>query len=107
MLRPTDGPLTGGPREKGEPDDGHHLTGNEEQRGTDAAPGRQPRPPVPQEHGGLGVAGVLAVLGTATMSNATYSHDFVTRQLVQQRITFKPVDALIDAERNEEPARCP
>ncbi|HEV2759336.1 MAG TPA: hypothetical protein VGV86_07170 [Acidimicrobiales bacterium] len=49
--------------------------------------------------GGLGIAGALVVLGTAMMSNANYSDDYVTRQLVQQRITFKPVDALTDAER--------
>ena len=48
---------------------------------------------------GLGVAGTLAVLGTAMMSNANYSDDYVTRQLLAQRITFKPVDALTDAER--------
>ena len=48
---------------------------------------------------GLGVAGALAVLGTAMMSNANFSDDYVTRQLVQQRITFKPVDALTEEER--------
>ena len=48
---------------------------------------------------GLGVAAALAVLGTAMMSNAKFSDNYVTGQLGQQRITFKAVDALTDAER--------
>ncbi len=48
---------------------------------------------------GLGVAGVLALLGTAMMSNANFSDRYVTEQLAKQRITFKDFDALTDQER--------
>jgi len=48
---------------------------------------------------GLAIAGVLAIVGTATMSNADYSEKYVTDQLARQRITFKAADALTDAER--------
>lgn len=49
--------------------------------------------------GGLALAGGLAVLGTAMADNAHYSDRYVTEQLARQRITFKAVDALTDAER--------
>ena len=49
--------------------------------------------------GGLALAGGLAVLGTAMVDNANYSDRYVTERLARQRITFKAVDALTDAER--------
>jgi hypothetical protein len=48
---------------------------------------------------GLGVAGLLAVLGTVMMSNANFSDRYVSDQLAKQRITFKEVGALTDRER--------
>ena len=48
---------------------------------------------------GLAVAGLLAGLGTVMKSNADFSASYVTRQLSQEKITFKPVAGLTDQER--------
>jgi hypothetical protein len=48
---------------------------------------------------GLGIAGLLAGLGTAMMSNANFSDRYVTDQLSKQRITFRAFDALTPQER--------
>ncbi len=49
--------------------------------------------------GALAVAGLLGAMGMVMASNANFSENYVTDQLTQQRITFKPVAALTDAER--------
>ena len=49
--------------------------------------------------GGVGIAALLAVLGLVMSSNASFSKDYVTDQLQQQRITFKAAEALTDEER--------
>ena len=49
--------------------------------------------------GALALAAGLTVLGAAMAGNANYSDRYVTDQLARQRITFKAVDALTDAER--------
>ena len=48
---------------------------------------------------GLMVAGLLLGLGTVMKSNADFSESYVTRQLSQERIMFKPVAALTPQER--------
>ncbi len=63
------------------------------------------RPPSPRRRrilagiSGLMVAGLLLGLGTVMKSNADFSESYVTRQLSQERILFKPVDALTPQER--------
>jgi hypothetical protein len=52
---------------------------------------------------GLAVAALLLGLGTVMKSNADFSDRYVTRQLSQEKITFKPVAALTAQERQ---ARC-
>ena len=54
---------------------------------------------IPSGIGGLVVAGLLLGLGTVMKSNADFSESYVTRQLSQERINFKPVDALTPQER--------
>ena len=49
--------------------------------------------------GGVGIAALLTVLGLVMSSNASFSNDYVTEQLAQQKITFKAADALTDEER--------
>lgn len=49
--------------------------------------------------GALGLAGLLAVLGLVMTSNANFSEGYVRDQLTQQHITFKPVAALTDEEK--------
>jgi hypothetical protein len=49
--------------------------------------------------GGLGLAGLLLIVGMVFTSNANFANDYVTDQLSQQNITFKPLDALTDEER--------
>jgi hypothetical protein len=49
--------------------------------------------------GGVGIAALLTVLGLVMSSNASFSNDYVTEQLAQQRITFKAADALTEEER--------
>jgi hypothetical protein len=51
--------------------------------------------------GGLGFAGVLLGLGLVMTSNANFSERYVTSQLKEQRITFKPTAALTEAERGK------
>jgi hypothetical protein len=48
---------------------------------------------------GLGVAAVLALAGIVLSSNARFSDHYVAKQMAQQRITFRPVDQLTDAEK--------
>lgn len=54
----------------------------------------------------IGLAGValalgLALLGTVMRSNADFAETYVADQLGQQRITFKPADALTAEERGQ------
>lgn len=49
--------------------------------------------------GGVGIAALLTVLGLVMSSNASFSNDYVTEQLAQQKGTFKAADALTDEER--------
>ncbi len=49
--------------------------------------------------GGMAIAGLLFVLGMVMTSNANFSKDYVTDQLSQQKITFKPVAELTDEEK--------
>jgi hypothetical protein len=49
--------------------------------------------------GGLVLAGLLLVAGIVLTSNATFANDYVTAQLSQQNITFKPAAALTDEEK--------
>jgi hypothetical protein len=49
--------------------------------------------------GGLVLAGLLLVAGIVLTSNATFANDYVTTQLSQQNITFKPAAALTDEEK--------
>jgi hypothetical protein len=52
--------------------------------------------------GGLAVAALLLALGAVMRSNADFSEEYVGRQLSQQRITFKPADALTPEEKESE-----
>jgi hypothetical protein len=68
-----------------------------------AAPARRPDPNRRRRRflagvAGLGVAGILAGLGTVMMGNANFSDRYVTDQLSQQRITFRAADALTPEE---------
>ena len=49
--------------------------------------------------GGLGLAGLLLIVGIVFTSNASFANDYVTTQLGQQNITFKPLDTLTAEER--------
>lgn len=49
--------------------------------------------------GGLGIAALLAIMGLVMTSNANFSQKYVTDQLAQQKITFKPAAALTEQER--------
>jgi hypothetical protein len=49
--------------------------------------------------GGVGLAGLLLIIGFVMSSNADFSHDYVTDQLAQQKITFKAAEALTEEER--------
>ena len=51
---------------------------------------------------GLAVAALLLALGAVMRSNANFSEEYVARQLSQQRITFKPMEALTPQERETE-----
>ena len=76
------------------------LTRNNEDRAVETErPRRTSRRGIRWSLAGVGVAGALSILGTAMMSNASFSERYVTDQLKQQRITFKAADALTDAER--------
>lgn len=48
--------------------------------------------------GGVALAGLLLVLGTVMTSNANFSKNYVTDQLSQQNISFKPAAELTDEE---------
>jgi len=49
--------------------------------------------------GGVALAGLLLVLGMVMTSNANFSQNYVTDQLSQQNITFKPAAELTDEEK--------
>lgn len=49
--------------------------------------------------GGVALAGLLLVLGMVMTSNANFSKSYVTDQLAQQKINFKPVAELTDEEK--------
>ncbi len=49
--------------------------------------------------GGVGLAALLLVVGIVMSSNANFSEKYVTDQLAQQRITFKPLSTLTDTEK--------
>ena len=49
--------------------------------------------------GGLGIAALLAIMGLVMTSNADFSQKYVSDQLAQQKITFKPAAALTEEER--------
>jgi hypothetical protein len=49
--------------------------------------------------GGLVLAGLLLVAGIVLTSNASFANDYVTAQLSQQNITFKPAATLTDEEK--------
>ena len=49
--------------------------------------------------GGFGIAALLVVLGLVMSSNASFSNDYVTEQLQEQKITFKAEDKLTEEER--------
>lgn len=49
--------------------------------------------------GGVGLAGLLLIIGFVMSSNADFSHNYVTDQLAQQKITFKAAEALTEEER--------
>ena len=49
--------------------------------------------------GGLGLAGLLLIIGIVFTSNANFANDYVTQQLSQQNITFKPLDTLTPEEK--------
>lgn len=48
---------------------------------------------------GLALAGVVAVLGLVMTTNSSFARTYVRDQLSQQRITFKPAEALTDEEK--------
>ena len=52
--------------------------------------------------GGLVIAGLLLVAGLVLTSNANFANSYVTEQLSQQNITFKPADQLTEEERQLE-----
>ena len=52
--------------------------------------------------GGLVLAGLLLVAGLVLTSNADFANNYVADQLSEQNITFKPVDALTEEERQSE-----
>jgi hypothetical protein len=49
--------------------------------------------------GGLGMAALLLVVGIVFTSNANFADNYVTTQLAEQHITFKPAATLTDEER--------
>ena len=49
--------------------------------------------------GGLGLAVVLLILGLVMTSNANFAKDYVRDQLSEQQISFKPVAALTEEEK--------
>jgi hypothetical protein len=49
--------------------------------------------------GGLGLAGLLVLVGLVFTSNATFANDYVTTQLSQQNIRFKPLNQLTAEEK--------
>jgi hypothetical protein len=51
--------------------------------------------------GGLVLAGLLLVVGLVFTSNANFAKNYVTDQLSQQNITFKPLDTLTDEEKKQ------
>ena len=55
--------------------------------------------PVVASVAGLALAAVLAVLGLVMTTNSNFARTYVKDQLSQQRITFKPADALTPEEK--------
>ncbi len=51
--------------------------------------------------GGVAIALLLAVAGLVLQANADFANDYVGRQLAEQNITFKTLDTLTDAERQQ------
>jgi hypothetical protein len=51
--------------------------------------------------GGLVLAGLLLVAGLVLHSNANFANSYVTDQLNQQNITFKPAATLTDEEKQQ------
>jgi hypothetical protein len=49
--------------------------------------------------GGLLLAGLLLIAGLVLTSNAKFANDYVTQQLAEQKINFKPAATLTDAEK--------
>ena len=49
--------------------------------------------------GGLLLAGLLLIAGLVLTSNAKFANDYVTQQLSEQKINFKPAATLTDAEK--------
>jgi hypothetical protein len=49
--------------------------------------------------GGLLLAGLLLIAGLVLTSNANFANNYVTQQLAEQKITFKPAATLTDAEK--------
>ena len=83
------------------------LTRTDEDRTTQptavpAPPGGKRRRRLQAGAAGLAVAGVLAAVATAMMSDARFSDRYVTDQLERQKITFRTVEALTPDERKSE-----
>ena len=55
--------------------------------------------PVVASVAGLALAAVLAVLGLVMTTNSNFARTYVKDQLSQQRITFKPAEALTPEEK--------
>src|SRR5688572_23933493 len=51
--------------------------------------------------GGFGLAILLVVAGLVLSANASFANTYVTDQLSQQQITFKPAAALTDVEKQQ------
>jgi hypothetical protein len=49
--------------------------------------------------GGLLLAGLLLIAGLVLTSNANFANNYVTQQLAEQKINFKPAATLTDAEK--------
>ncbi len=76
------------------------MTREQDEKKGDAVPSdRKDRRWFRRSVAGVALGGGLLVLGTAMMGNADYSDRYITRQLAQQRITFKSDGALTEAER--------
>ena len=78
------------------------MTREQEMRRVEGVPsGRTARLWLRRSVAGVALGGGLLVLATAMAGNANYSDSYITKQLSQQRITFKAADALTEAERSK------